>query len=237
MRPPLPLVTTYVYTAHTLTNIYIYIHGTTLRTLALITSHLTMNVTTVTDRELMLRSPTRLTLSGSSGSGKTCFIEGFIKYLDQLVDTHIDKIVYAYGQYQSRFDEIARNHPNIIWVEGFPHDEIEEHMSTPDTHKLLICDDLMDILAGDKRFTAWYVRKSHHLLVNILFTVQNLFQPGLRTINLNTTAYCLFKSLRDQSQVRCLSMQMYGSKWRKMMEIYEDATRLVGFPISRNKNK
>jgi hypothetical protein len=186
-----------------------------------------MNVTTVTDRELMLHSPTRLTLSGSSGSGKTYFIDGFIKHIEQLIDKPIDKIVYAYGQYQPKFDEMARNYPNIIWIEGFPHDEIESHMTMPGSHKLLICDDLMDILAGDKRFTAWYVRKSHHLLVNIIFTVQNLFQPGLRTINLNTTAYCLFKSLRDQSQVRCLSMQMYGSKWRKMMQIYEDATRLV----------
>jgi hypothetical protein len=55
-------------------------------------------------------------------------------------------------------------------------------MSDQTSHKLLICDNLNDQVAGDPRFIAWYIKKSHHMLVNIIFTVQNLFQHGLRTI-------------------------------------------------------
>jgi len=187
-----------------------------------------MNIKTVYENDLQLQSPFRLTCSGPSSSGKSYFIEGFIDNLNRLVNMPMSKIVYAYGQYQQKFKEIAKKHPNIIWVDGFPHDEIDRIMSDPTTHKLLICDDLIDQVAGDARFIAWYIKKSHHMLVNIIFTVQNLFQPGLRTINLNTTAYCLFKSVRDQTQVRTLALQMYpGTKWRVMMTIYADATRFV----------
>ena len=187
-----------------------------------------MNIKTVYENELHMQSPFRLTCSGPSGSGKTRFIEGFLDNLGDIINVPIKTIVFAYGQYQERFKEIGKRHPNIIWVEGFPHDEIDKLMSDPSSHKLLICDDLIDQVAGDARFIAWYIKKSHHMQTNIIFTVQNLFQPGLRTINLNTTAYCLFKSLRDQTQVRTLAMQMYpGSKWRAMMDIYRDATRYV----------
>ena len=187
-----------------------------------------MNIKSVYENELQLKSPFRLTCSGPSGSGKTRFIEGFLDNLSVLVNTPIKTIVFAYGQYQEQFKEIRKRHPQIIWVEGFPHDEIDKLMEDPTSHKLLICDDLIDQVAGDPRFIAWYIKKSHHMHTNIIFTVQNLFQPGLRTINLNTTAYCLFKSLRDQTQVRTLALQMYpGSKWRAMMDVYRDATRFV----------
>ena len=186
------------------------------------------NIKTVYENELYLQSPFRLTCSGPSGSGKSYFIEGFLDNLDRIINVPMTKIVFAYGQYQERFKEIAKKHKDIIWVEGFPHDEIDKIMADPKTHKLLICDDLIDQVAGDKRFIAWYIKKSHHMLVNIIFTVQNLFQPGLRTINLNTTAYCLFKSVRDQTQVRTLALQMYpGSKWKAMTDIYREATRFV----------
>ena len=187
-----------------------------------------MNIKSVYENELQLKSPFRLTCSGPSGSGKTRFIEGFLDNLSVLINTPIKTIVFAYGQYQEQFKEIRKRHPQIIWVEGFPHDEIDKLMEDPTSHKLLICDDLIDQVAGDPRFIAWYIKKSHHMQTNIIFTVQNLFQPGLRTINLNTTAYCLFKSLRDQTQVRTLALQMYpGSKWRAMMDVYRDATRFV----------
>jgi hypothetical protein len=131
----------------------------------------------------------------------------------------------VYGQYQKRFEEIAKSHPNIVWIEGFDHDEIEKYINNPEERCLLICDDLMDVVNKDKRFTAFYIKRSHHLRVSIILTVQNLYMEGLRTVNLNTTGYVLFKSLRDMTQIRTLAMQMYASKWKKMIDIYTDATR------------
>jgi len=186
-----------------------------------------MNIDTVDQNDLLFKTPFRLTIAGNSGCGKTNFIESFLNNIDKIVSRKFDNIIYAYGQYQRRFERMASHNKSIVWLEGFPHDKIENYINTAGSHTLIVCDDLMDVVNKDARFTAFYIKRSHHLNVSIILTVQNLFMNGMRTVNLNTTAYILFKTVRDKNQIRTMAMQMYPTKWRNMMAIYNDCTRSV----------
>ena len=180
---------------------------------------------TVNENDLKLKTPFRLTISGPSGSGKTEWIYRFIKYRKEITDNNFDLIMFAYGEYQPIFDKIKEEFPNIIWCEGFPHETIINYLQPIGMKKLLIVDDLLQELANDKFFHTFYIRRSHHWDVSILFTTQYLHEKGLRVVNLNTTHYVLFRSFRDQTAVRTVALQIYPSDWRSFMETYKTATK------------
>ena len=179
----------------------------------------------VTANEIKLHTPFRLTLSGPSGSGKTEWIYRFLQHRDEISDKKFDTILYSYGEDQPIFNKIRALHPDIIWCEGFCHDTINEKLHKPGSCKLMIVDDLLSDVRADKLFHMFYIRRSHHWNVSIVFTTQYLHEKGLRLINLNTSHFCLFKSVRDQLSVRTLALQMFPTTWRKFMEIYTHATR------------
>ena len=184
-----------------------------------------VNYNSVSSDELVLKTPFRMTISGPSGSGKTQWIRRFIKYRDSITDHKFDLIMFVYGEYQPLFDEIKTDFPEIIWCEGFSHELITNHLQPNGMKKLLIVDDLLQEVANDKFFHTFYIRRSHHWDVSILFTTQYLHEKGLRLVNLNTTHYILFRSFRDETAVRAVGLQIYPSKWRLFMEIYKQATR------------
>lgn len=133
--------------------------------------------------------------------------------------------MYAYGEYQDIFDQMKKENPSIIWCDGFCQETIQNKLDVKGLKKLLIIDDLLQEVAENDFFHKFYIRRSHHWDVSLLFTTQYLHQKGLRLINLNTTHYILFKSLRDQTPVRTLGIQMFPSKWRSFMDVYALATR------------
>lgn len=179
----------------------------------------------LTSQELCIPTPFRLTISGPSGSGKTQWIKRFIQYNEQIIASKFEKIMFAYGEYQELFDEIRSENQSIVWCEGFCHDSIKKELEVQGGKKLLIIDDLLQEVCNDSFFHTFYVRRSHHWNVSIIFTTQYLHQKGLRLVNLNTTHYVLFKSLRDQTPVRTLALQMFPNKWRNFMDIYTTATK------------
>lgn len=184
-----------------------------------------MNYEVVHVGDLQLHKPFRLTISGPSGSGKTQWIYRFLKYREHLTGVTFDTIVYAYGETQPIFDDIKELCPDIIWCEGFDHELINNKLEHGGRDKLLIVDDLLQEVCKDKLFHTFYLRRSHHWNVSIIFTTQYLHEKGLRLINLNTTHYILFKSFRDLTPVRTLALQIYQNNWRKFMRIYKHVTR------------
>ena len=184
-----------------------------------------INYKTVSNDDLRLRTPFRMTISGPSGSGKTQWLHRFIKYRDQITDHKFDIIMIVYGEYEPLFDQIKKEFPEIVWCEGFSHEAITNHLQVTGVKKLLIIDDLLQEVANDKFFHTFYIRRSHHWDMSILFTTQYLHEKGLRLVNLNTTHYILFRSFHDETAVRIVGLQIYPSKWRSFMEIYKHATR------------
>lgn len=186
-----------------------------------------MNYERIDTRLLLVNTPSRITVCGPSGSGKTEWIKRFLNQHETIVGFKFDTILYVYGVHQKLYEDIGAQNPNIKWCEGFCKDIIEKELNQTDDPKLLIIDDLVQEVANDKFFHAFYVRASHHWNVTIIFTTQYLYQKGLRLVNLNTTHYILYKSLRDKTSVRTLGMQIYPSNWREFMKIYEQSTRYI----------
>lgn len=184
-----------------------------------------MEVTNVSIVDLAVKTPFRMTVSGPSSSGKTRWIQRFLKHYKSITNIDYDVILYMYGEYQTMFEEIKTNNSKIVWCEGFDHTIIESNLKLKPGAKLLIIDDLLQEVAEDKFFHTFYVRRSHHWNVSVIFTTQYLHQKGLRLVNLNTTHYILFKSLRDQTPVRTLGLQIYPTKWRSFVNIYSHCTR------------
>lgn len=186
-----------------------------------------MRYSVINSSSVYLNTPARLTVCGPSGSGKTEWIKRFLKYHIQIVGFKYDVVLYAYGEYQKLYESMNEVIENIKWCEGFCKETIEKELKETEGRKLLIIDDLLQEVANDSFFHAFYVRASHHWNVTVIFTTQYLHQKGLRLVNLNTTHYILFKSLRDQTPVRTLAIQIYPTKWRQFMKIYTYGTRYV----------
>jgi len=186
-----------------------------------------MNNAIVKTGDLYLNTPFRMTVSGSSGTGKTQWIQRFIRHHEQIVGFHFDTVLFIYGEYQPLFNVIKQEHPEILWCEGFCHETILDKLHPNTENKLMIIDDLLNEITKDKLLEAFYIKKSHHWNVSIIITTQHLHDKHLRLIHLNTTDYILFKSVRDITPIRVLGLQMYPTKWRQFIEIYTHATRYV----------
>lgn len=184
-----------------------------------------MNHEVVKTEDLYINTPFRLTVSGSSGTGKTRWIQRFIRHHKEITGCVFNTILFMYGEYQPLFDDIKHEHPEILWCEGFCHEFVLDKIQQDSTHKLMIIDDLLNEISKDKLLESFYIRRSHHWNASVILTTQYLYDKHLRLINLNTTDYILFKSVRDISPIRVLALQMYPTKWRQFIEIYIHATR------------
>ena len=85
--------------------------------------------------------------------------------------------------------------PDVEFVWGI--DGLSEVQFDPRLNNLLILDDLMEEVAGDKKASTLFTRDMHHK--NVFFVVQNLFKQGksMRDVAVNSQAIVLFRSPRD----------------------------------------
>jgi hypothetical protein len=170
-----------------------------------------------------IRHKSSVIVSGPSGSGKTEFIYKLLLNKDTKIIPPPEIIVYCYGIYQKRYDDMRGNIGGIIFVKGLV--DIEK-LDTTKRH-LLILDDLMGKCDEDKLCDI-FTRGCHHANTTCVYVTQNLFHqsPKSRTISLNAKYFILFKSPRDAKQVSYLADQIYPQKRDKIyfMSAYTDAT-------------
>ena len=175
--------------------------------------------------DVQFRAPFRILLSGSSQCGKSTWIFKFLRHLTSVADTQFDKIIYVYEASQPLYEDIRREMPHIIWIRGYdPDGPLQEHLSNSSLTKLVIFDDQMMKLAKSQEFAELATTLSHHQNVSYLVTLQNLLYQGkyMRTIHLQTTAYILFKSPRDITQIRILGNQVGRPN---LVKAYTNATQ------------
>ena len=66
-------------------------------------------------------------------------------------------------------------------------------------------------LTGNKEIANLFTKFSHHMNINVIFVVQNIFHHGkeMRTISLNTHYFILLKDPRDRRQAMVLADQTF----------------------------
>ena len=140
---------------------------------------------------------------GPSMSGKSHFILELLQRKTEFFQPCPQRVVYAYGVWQPAFNNL----PNVEFVKGVEGlSGVEFNHNNP---SILVIDDLMEELSGNKELSVLFTREMHHKNITVFFLVQNLYKQGksMRDVALNCQVLILFKSARDTEQIKVLSRQ------------------------------
>jgi len=172
---------------------------------------------------LQLAMPSTMLISGPTCSGKTTFLFRLIDNAARLFERAPEAIVYCYGSaWQDEFDRYKQM--GVRFVKGVPDLRLFQNKKPA----LLILDDLLSQSkekAANQAISDLFTRDAHHLGIAVIFVVQNIFEPKIRTITLNSHYLLLFTNPRDVGQMAVLARQIYGEEWRYCVEAYRDATK------------
>ena len=168
-----------------------------------------------TESLIKFETPSTITLISASNSGKTSFVKRILINSKGLFKNEIEKVLYCCGStWQTIFDQLIDNVPNITFKEGLPSEEELKSFSHGHIHTCLVLDDFMlEISSTPKAEKIWTVF-CHHLNMTVLYLAHKIFQKGksARTISLNTSYFILFKNVRDTLQIQNFARQIYPHK-------------------------
>lgn len=160
---------------------------------------------------------------GPTQSGKTEFLIKLLENRSTLIHPVPTRIIWAYGlRNENQMMKIENAIPNIEFIEGLPNiDDINEN----DTN-LLVLDDLMEELGKSPEMSKLFTRGSHHRNITIIAIMHNLFNQDrfMRTITLNTHYFILFKSPRDNKQIKYFGSQIFPQNPKFISEAFKQAT-------------
>lgn len=158
------------------------------------------------DRNLKIKHPATMLVSGTTGSGKTTFVKRLVENADVMFTPTLNRpinCVWVYGASQN-YRPSTNENVRIEYTDDLP----DEYQSID----ILVLDDLQNSLSGSKKLSDIYTKFSHHSNMTVIFIVQNIFNKGaqMRNISLNSHYLVLTKNRRDLQQVKALGVQLYG---------------------------
>jgi hypothetical protein len=180
-----------------------------------------------TNSLLPFSAPTTILICGSTQSGKTHFTKQLLQNADGMFSVPVDKIIYAYSEYQTMFEEMRTSIPRLVFHEGLPSKEDIERYTEGVNHTIVVLDDLMLQVAQSQDCVHLFTVTSHHRNVSTVMLSQNLYPPGkyARTISLNCLNVILFRNYRDSRQVITFGSQILPGHVPYFKAAYEAATR------------
>ncbi len=169
--------------------------------------------------DLRFQHPYTCIVAGPTKAGKTQWVKKFIETCDYMSNPPPQEIYFAYSEWQPTYGKL----PTYVRMsEGLP--ELSMLKSTPETPKLLVLDDLMQEMKGDKRLTQLFTKGCHHWNLSCIHIVQNVFFEGLRTSRVNAQYMVLLKNPSDKLQAMNLAKQLYPGQQKFFMDVFNDAT-------------
>src|SRR5882757_8314667 len=172
---------------------------------------------------LTLIHPSRFIIYGTSGSGKTTFVEKLLHFMYELFGFYFDKIIYCSGQYFPKTDFVHQK--KIIKLNKIDSSIFDS--INPNQKNLIIFDDNMHSAVNDILISDLFTKKSHHLNISVILLLQNLFPKSkyIRDISMNSTYIVLMSNPRETLQIRTLSSQIDGSNSLFILNCFLDATK------------
>lgn len=178
--------------------------------------------------------PFTMTVSGSTGSGKSEWIQRLLEALHHgVIIPSPRSIAYCYGELNPlvlRMQQHAANckggvTPHLLLHQGCPNEEqVQQWAQSADGRLLLVLDDLIGSIRPaflDTLFT----RGSHNWGVSVVLVTQHLFNRELRVARNNSHYIVLMRNPAGALQIRNLATQLFPGKLAYFMEAYADATR------------
>lgn len=168
-----------------------------------------------------LTHPFTAIVSGPTKAGKSVWVKNLVLNAQRMIVPTPEKIYWCFGEWQPLYLELQGQ--GVNFCQGFP--DLNELKATPGQAKLIILDDLMQEMKGDKRIIELFTKGSHHRNVSVIHIVQNLFFDGNRTSRVNAQYLILMKNPSDQLQASTLAKQLYPGNTQYFMESYKDACK------------
>jgi len=161
------------------------------------------------------RHPSNIWIAGPTQSGKTRFTQKLLRHRKHLFDPPVKSVVFVYSTWQKTYDEIKREDPTVMWIQGLPDDPFKYFEKGG--NGLLVLDDAMSEMRDRaEHVSRWFTRGSHHKNVSIACLVQNLFPKHFREISLNAHILVLFNNPRDKSQIVRFVGQAFPGQTRRI---------------------
>jgi hypothetical protein len=169
---------------------------------------------------LALETPYTMLVGGSTGAGKSFFVNKLVKYQKLLHTNTFDRIVYVYSIMQDGYTELVDTIENFELVTSIPDD-----ISRGDRTLLILDDQMLEL--GDSKLVAQLFTKLRHNNISTIFVVQNIFHNSkyMRTINVNSQYIVMFNSPRDKNTLSILNRQIFPDKPKFLTEAFADATK------------
>lgn len=168
--------------------------------------------------DLRFKHPFSMCVCGPSQAGKSQWVLKLLQNLSSTVTVMPKRVLYCYGVWQPLFQQLP---PFVTLWEGLPDAEELKAFKAP---QLVILDDMMDECSKSPLLNAVFTKYVHHYSMSCVFLVQNLFYSNTKTARVNTNYLVLFKSPADKLQVSTLARQLYPTKSKAFLKVYEDST-------------
>ena len=169
------------------------------------------------------QSGSPMMIVGPTNSGKTFWVRRLLSH--QMFTEPIHSILYCYGVHQSAFDNMKSQDlaaEKITFHQGLPDKAKLEEIHDGNFH-VVVLDDLMEHIVKSEDMQQLFTKYCHHMNITAIFISQNIFHQGprARTISLNSHVIVLFSNKRDESQIRTFARQIYPTKWKRFLDVYE----------------
>lgn len=173
----------------------------------------------------IFRHPFTCLVVGPTSSGKTVLVRRFLKNYNTLVNFSYPvpqlKVMWAFGQYQPLYSSSISDNVLCNYIPGLPTEqEIKESLP-----HIIVIDDLMTELGGNRKLTSLFTKLSHHLNISVIFITQNLYHQGkeMRNISLNSHYYFIMNCPRDKAQKSHFARSAFPETSKSFLESYADA--------------
>ena len=179
----------------------------------------------VSSEDLLLKSPSVITVAGSTSSGKTTFVKNLL-HNPSLWEKPPNSILYCYSVDQPLYKDLENSLPNIRFHKDLPSEDDIRDFADPIYHNVIVVDDLMSCATKSPVMLDLFCQFSHHLNLSVIYITQNIYHSGKcsRSLNLNSHYFILFKNKRDMLQISNLGRQIFPQESKILTESFEDAT-------------
>ena len=171
-------------------------------------------------------TPTTVAVYGPSQSGKTNFVLQLLKNANTMFTERVEEIHYCYGAYQKAYDEIreVEGVNKVVMHDGMPLAKDFVKWSYMKKHIVVFFYDLMTELSKDRDMVKFVTVNCSHNGITMIVLLHNIFQPGLRTLSINTHYVVLFKNKRDTLQVETFGRRVMKDRVKYFFACYRKAT-------------
>ena len=177
----------------------------------------------MTSHDIRLKENFKLFISGPSRCGKTFFVGNLIQNIKSFSRDPPEIVIYIYTVWQGKYDEMSSIVHHFIEDGEEMYSRIQKLIFRK--RALIVFDDMMNspslpLIA--KLFTV----DGRHMNLSLVFLSQKLYKNDdyFRQISRNADYYCIFKSVRDLSEIRTLAQQMTPGSL-DLVIIYQKATK------------